>query len=313
MKITVLAGGIGAARFLEGLARVVEPECITAICNVSDDLTWHGLHVSPDIDSVLYTLAGEEGEHGWGIRNETYVTLETLRGLGAEEWFNIGDRDLATHLFRSGKLRAGHTLSEATAALALARGIGVHVLPVTDDPHPTIVVTDEGDLAFQDYFVKRQAQATVREFEFPGADSARPAPGVLRAIGEADLVVIAPSNPFVSITPILMVPGIRQTLAAARGKRVAVSPIVGGAAVKGPAAEMMAALGYEVSATSVARMYEGLIDLFVADTVDAELLPEIRARGMDAVAVDTMMTGLEGRERVARNVLDAANVAGSRA
>lgn len=306
MKVTVLAGGIGAARFLAGLQRVVEPASITAICNVSDDLTWYGLHVSPDIDSVIYTLAGEEGELGWGVRGDTTVTLDELRALGGDGWFTIGDRDLGTHLFRTGRLRAGGTLSEATAAIARARELGVTVLPVTDDPHPTIVRTAEGDLSFQDYFVRRRAQGDVLGFEFPGADAARPAPGVLRAIGEADLVVIAPSNPFVSITPLLLVPGVRQTLADAQAKRVAISPIVGGAAVKGPAAEMLRSLGHDVSARGVASLYRGLIDLFVLDAVDEGLLPEVRALGMDALAVDTMMTGDEGRERVARNVLSAA-------
>lgn len=310
MKITVLAGGIGAARFLAGLVRVVDPASVTAICNVSDDMTWHGLHVSPDIDSVIYTLAGLEGDLGWGLRDETYATLEALRGLGSDEWFTIGDRDLATHLFRTGRLESGASLSEVTAALATARGVGVQVLPVTDDPHPTIVRTADGDLAFQEYFVRRQAQVEVTGFDFPGAESARPAPGVLRALGEADLVIIAPSNPFVSIAPILLVPGVRQTLASARGKRVAISPIVGGAAIKGPAAEMLRSLDYEVSATAVAALYAGLIDTFIIDAVDEALLPQIRSTGMEAQAVDTMMTGDEGRERVARNVLRVAGLTG---
>ena len=308
MKITVLSGGIGAARFLQGLAQVVDPASVTAICNVSDDLTWHGLHVSPDIDSVLYTLAGMEGEHGWGVRGDSHATLEALRALGGDEWFTIGDRDLATHLYRTGRLRAGGTLSEVTRELAEARSLRVSILPVTDDPHPTIVRTAEGNLSFQEYFVRGQASAPVLGFEFPGRD-ARPAPGVLRAIGEADLVIIAPSNPFVSITPILMVQGVRQTLASAPGRRVAVSPIVAGAAVKGPAAAMLQSLGHEVSATAVARLYQGLIDLFVLDAADEALLPEVRALGLDALAVDTMMTGDEGRARVARNVLEAAGVA----
>ena len=305
MKVTVLSGGIGAARFLHGLANTIEPSSITAVCNVSDDLTWHGLHVSPDLDTVMYTLAGLEGEFGWGVRGDTQTTIETLRGLGSEEWFSIGDRDLATHLYRTGHLRAGSTLTEVTQALMTAHGVEVNVLPVTDEPHPTIVRTAEGDLQFQDYFVRLGAGVNVTGFEFPGRDS-RPAPGVLRAIGDADLVVIAPSNPFVSITPMLVVQSVRQTLARAPGKRVAISPIVAGAAVKGPAAAMLESLGYEVSATSVARLYQGLIDLFVVDAADEALLPEIRALGIEAVAVDTMMTGDEGRARVARNVLVAA-------
>ena len=305
MKVTVLSGGVGAARFLHGLARVVEPESITAVSNVSDDLTWHGLHVSPDLDTLMYTLADLEGEFGWGLRGDTQTTLQRLRALGDEEWFGIGDRDLATHLYRTGRLQAGATLSEVTQSLMTAHGVRVTVLPVTDEPHPTIVRTGEGDLAFQDYFVRLRAAVPVTGLEFPGRD-ARPAPGVLRAIGEADLTVIAPSNPFVSITPLLLVQSVRQTLARAPGKRVAVSPIIAGAAVKGPAALMLESLGYEVTATAVARLYQGLIDLFVVDTADEALLPEIRALGMDAVATDTMMTGDEGRERVARNVLAAA-------
>ncbi|MDA1010913.1 MAG: 2-phospho-L-lactate transferase, partial [Chloroflexi bacterium] len=250
MKTTVLAGGVGAARFLHGLAQVVDPASITAVCNVSDDLTWHGLHVSPDLDTVMYTLAECEGEFGWGIRGDTHVTLESLAALGGDEWFTIGDRDLATHLYRTGRLHAGAPLSEVTAALARARRIDATLIPVTDDPHPTIVLTDDGELPFQEYFVHRRAAVEVRGFEFPGED-ARPAPGVLRAIAEADLVVIAPSNPFVSITPLLLVQGVRQTLANSPARRVAVSPIVAGAAVKGPAAAMLESLGYEVSAVSV--------------------------------------------------------------
>ncbi|MDA0270567.1 MAG: 2-phospho-L-lactate transferase [Chloroflexi bacterium] len=307
MNITVLAGGIGAARFLAGLCDVVPPESITAICNVGDDLKWHGLHVSPDIDSVIYTLAGIEGEHGWGVRGDTHATLEGLRSLGLDEWFTIGDRDLATHLLRTEHLNEGTTLSEATAAVAVARGLRLRILPVTDDPHPTVVRTAEGDLAFQDYFVRRRAAVPVLGFMFPGAAQVRPAAGVIEAIRYADVLVMAPSNPFVSIGPLLEVPGVRDALATSSARRVAVSPIIGGAAVKGPAAEMMAALGHEVSALGVARLYAGLVDLFVLDAIDEALLPDVRALGMDAVAFDTMMTGDAGRARVARAVIEAAS------
>lgn len=307
MNITVLAGGIGAARFLAGLASVVPPESVTAVCNVGDDLTWHGLHVSPDIDSVIYTLAGLEDEHGWGVRGDTTATLDGLRALGIDEWFGIGDRDLATHLLRTDRLRDGATLSEATAAVATARGLRVRVLPVTDDLHPTVVRTAEGDLAFQEYFVHQRAAVPVQAFVFPGAANARPAPGVIDAIRDADVLVIAPSNPFVSIGPLLEVAGIRDALVESRARRLAVSPIIGGAAVKGPAAEMMRALGYEVSALGVARLYTGLIDTFILDTIDAALLPDVRALGLEAVAFDTMMTGDEGRARVARAVIEAAS------
>lgn len=307
MKITVLAGGVGAARFLHGLAQIVDPASLTAICNVSDDMTWHGLHISPDLDTVMYTLAGCEGEFGWGVRDDTQVTLDALRSLGGDEWFSIGDRDLATHLYRTGRLRSGTPLSEVTAAMVEARSMTTTLIPVTDDPHPTVVLTDEGELSFQEYFVHRRTAVSVRGFEFPGRD-ARPAPGVLRAIAEADLVVIAPSNPFVSIAPLLLVQGVRQTLASTPARRIAVSPIVGGNAIKGPAAAMLDSLGYDVSATSVARLYEGLVDLFVVDEADEALLPEIRALGMDAAAVDTMMTDVSARAQVARNVLAAAGL-----
>ncbi|MDA0302704.1 MAG: 2-phospho-L-lactate transferase [Chloroflexi bacterium] len=304
MKITVLCGGVGAARLLAGLAAVTDSEQITAICNVGDDLEWHGLHVSPDIDTVLYTLAGIEGEQGWGMRGDTTTTLEALRGLDSDAWFTIGDRDLATHLLRTARLRGGETLAEATATLARARGVRATVLPVTNDPHPTVVQTPAGDLPFQVYFVQRRATDAVTGFFFPGLDAAQPAPGVLEAIESCDALVFAPSNPFVSIQPILAVPGVRDAVRRAGGRRVAVSPIVGGAAVKGPAADMMRAFGHEVSALGVARLYAGLVDRFVVDTVDAECLPEVRSLGMDAVAFDTMMVGDAGRARVAASLLE---------
>ena len=306
MRVTVLAGGIGAARFLAGLQHVIPPEDITAICNVGDDLEWLGLTVCPDIDSVLYTLAGVEGAEGWGVRDDTRHALEALRALGGESWFGIGDIDLATHLFRTERLREGSTLADATAALALARGVRVRVLPVTNDPHPTIVRTAEGDLAFQDYFVRQRAQPTILGVTFPGAALAKPAPGVIEAIRECDLLCIAPSNPIVSISPLLAIPEVCAAVNESSARRVAISPIVGGEAIKGPAAAMLKALGHEVSAFGVARMYAGFIDLFVLDAVDAGLAHDVSALGMEAVAVDTMMRGEEGRERVARNVVRAA-------
>ena len=307
MRVTVLAGGIGAARFIAGLQRIIRPEDITAICNVGDDLEWSSLMVCPDIDSVLYTLAGIEGPDGWGIRDDTRHTLEGLRTLGGESWFGIGDLDLATHLFRTERLREGATLAEATAALARARGVRVNVVPVTNDPHPTVVETAEGDLAFQDYFVRRRAEPALTGVSFPGA-LATPAPGVIEAIRDCDLLCIAPSNPVVSIAPLLALPDVSAAVRETRARRVAVSPIVGGAAIKGPAAAMLQALGHEVSAVGVARIYAGLIDLFVLDTVDMGLVSAVCALGMEAVAVDTMMSGDDGRERVARNVLQAAGV-----
>lgn len=307
-SITVLAGGVGAARFLAGLAQVVDPAAITAICNVGDDLEWHGLHVSPDIDTVIYTLAGIEGELGWGIDGDTLTTLEELRRLDEGEWFTIGDRDLATHLLRHDVLAAGGSLTEATARLCAVRGVATRVLPVTDDPHPTIVETEAGELPFQVYFVRRRAEDRVVGFHFPGEETAGAAPGVLDAISTAAAVVIAPSNPFVSIDPLLRVAGVRDALASTSAVRVAVSPIVGGEAIKGPAADMLAALGHEVSALGVARLYRGLVDCFVLDERDASLVPEVEALGMRAVATDTIMVGDQGRSRVAANVLAAAGV-----
>jgi LPPG:FO 2-phospho-L-lactate transferase len=304
--ITVLAGGVGAARFLAGLAACVDPASITIVCNVGDDFEWHGLHIAPDIDTVIYTLAGLEGEGGWGLRDDSHVALDALGEIGGESWFGVGDRDLATHLHRTRMLRDGMTLAAATEALAQARGVRSTVLPVTNDPHPTVVVTDAGELPFQVYFVQRRASDPVHEIRLPGAAEARPAPGVLDAIQDAELVIIAPSNPFVSIEPILAVPSVRDALAHSPARRVAVSPIIGGAAVKGPAADMLRTLGHEVSAPGVAALYRDLIDCFVLDAVDASLVPAVEALGMQAVAVDTMMTDQPARARVAGAVLKVA-------
>ncbi len=306
MRITVLAGGVGAARFLEGLCRAVEPVDVTAICNVGDDFEWHGLHVSPDIDTVIYTLAGLEGELGWGVRGDTLAALGELAELGEDPWFQIGDRDLATHVWRTERLRAERPLSEVTADLAGLRGLALALLPVTDDPHPTVVVTPDGPLDFQDYFVRGRASAEVAGIEFPGAASATPAPGVLDAITAPDVVIVAPSNPFVSIEPILVVRGVREALRDTSAPVVAVSPIVGGEAVKGPAAAMMQTLGHEVSALGVARLYVGMVDVFVLDEVDRALAADVEDLGMQAVVTDTMMTSGDRRLALASTVLDAA-------
>ncbi len=308
MRITVLAGGVGAARFLDGLCRVVDPAEVTVVCNVGDDFEWRGLHVSPDIDTVSYTLAGLEGEQGWGRRGDSFTMLDELEALGEEPWFRIGDRDVATHLWRSERLRGGEPLSAVTAELARRRGLRFRLLPVTDDPHPTVVVTPEGELNFQDYFVRGRATATVTGLRFPGAAEARPAPGVIEAIEEADAVIVAPSNPFVSIDPLLAVPGVRNALEGSRAVRVAVSPIVGGEAVKGPAAAIMRSLGHETSALGVARLYSGLVDAFLLDAIDAALGDAVEALGLRAVVCDTMMTSTERREALARRALEAVTL-----
>ena len=306
MRIAVLAGGVGAARFLDGLRRAAGAADVTAICNVGDDFEWHGLHVSPDIDTVIYTLAGMEGEEGWGVRGDPLAALGELEALGEEPWFRVGDRDLATHVWRTERLRRGEPLSAVTAGLARRRGLRCRVLPVTDDPHPTVVRMPAGELAFQDYFVRGRARAEVTGLSFPGAAAARPAPGVLEALADAEIAIVAPSNPFVSIGPLLAVPGVREALAGTAAARVAISPIVGGEAVKGPAAAMLRSLGHEVSALGVARLWAGLADVFVMDEADAALADSVGALGLRAVVCDTLMTGAERREALARRTLEEA-------
>ena len=298
-RVTVLAGGVGGARLADGVARAAPDAELTVVVNVGDDFEWQGLRVSPDLDTVLYTLAGREGEQGWGLAGDSTVVLEALRALGGDAWFQIGDHALATHLRRTALLLAGRPLSEATAELASALGVGARLLPVTDDLHPTVIATDAGELAFQEYFVQRRQRDDVRGVRFPGAEGARPAPGVLEAIAEADLLLLAPSNPFVSIAPLLAVPGVRAAIEAAEAPRLAVSPIVGGAAVKGPAAAMLRSMGHEVSALGVARLLVGLADVFVLDAVDAELAPAVHALGFEPLVTGTMMTDRSRRAALA--------------
>jgi len=307
VRITVLAGGVGAARFLDGLLRVAEPSDVTVVCNVGDDFEWHGLHISPDIDSVIYTLAGLEGEQGWGVRGDTFSALEELEVLGEERWFSVGDRDLATHVLRTSMLRTGSTLAEATARIASARGLRCNLLPATDDPAPTVVRTDTGTLAFQEYFVRRRAADSVTGFDLSAAERARPATGVLEAIRDAGALLIAPSNPFVSIGPLLAIPGLRDAVTQSSARRVAISPIVGGAAIKGPAADMLRSTGHEVSALGVARLYSGLLDAFVIDELDAALAPAIEALGLEVAVTDTMMTSPGRRDELAAFALARAS------
>jgi LPPG:FO 2-phospho-L-lactate transferase len=307
MKTVALAGGVGAARFLAGLQEVMAPENLTIVGNTGDDLEVFGLHVSPDLDSVTYTLAGAgDAERGWGLAGETFACLAAMRRFGVETWFQLGDRDLATHLFRTQMLRAGQPLSAATAAIARAFGLGARLLPMSDAAVRTRVRTPEGWLDFQDYFVRRRFEDAVLEVAFAGVEAARPAPGVLEAIGEAGLILISPSNPFVSIGPILALPGLRPALDDARGrgaKVVAVTPIIGGAAVKGPADRMLATLGHEVSAVGVAAIYRDLVDVFVLDERDRALAPRIAALGVRVEVLDTLMRDLERQRALAAAVL----------
>ena len=306
MQLTVLAGGVGAARFLQGLVQVVPPGDITAIVNTGDDVEFHGLHVSPDIDIVIYTLAAlVDQAKGWGIEGDTFACQDFLGRLGEETWFHLGDRDLATCLHRTSLLRAGLTLSEATDRIRRALGVGVRLLPTSDDPVRTEIVTPDGILPFQEYFVRREQRDEVCEVRLQGIEGASPAPGVLEAIRDADAVLVAPSNPFVSIGTILAVPGIRDALRVRRGSTVAVSPIIGGAAVKGPADRMLRSMGVEPSAYGVATLYPDFVGTFIIDDVDALLAPRIRDLGMEVVVTATLMKGLPEKRALATEALRA--------
>jgi LPPG:FO 2-phospho-L-lactate transferase len=304
--IVALAGGVGAARFLDGLARVIGPEELFIIGNTGDDVEIHGLHVSPDLDTVMYTLAGlSDPKRGWGLRGDTFRCLEALGRLGAENWFQLGDRDLATHIYRTRRLRCGAALSAVTAELAAALGIHAKIVPMTDGPLRTWVEVTEGALDFQTYFVRRQARDRVLGVRFEGREHARPAPGVLEAIRSAAGVIVCPSNPIISIGPILAVPGIREALRGCAAPVAAITPIVAGRALKGPAAHMLESLGMRASASQVAELYRDFVNAFVLDNRDAASIPEIEALGMRALAANTIMKGMREKKALARAALRA--------
>jgi len=304
--IVSLAGGVGAARFLDGLVRLLRPEELFIVGNTGDDAEIHGLHISPDLDTVVYTLAGlANAEHGWGIRGDTFHCLQSMGQLGEDTWFQLGDRDFATHLWRSNRLREGWPLSRITKEMGARLGVRSTVTPMCDEPVRTMVNTPGGELEFQEYFVKRRARDKVLGVLFRNSKEAKPAPGVLKAIGGASGIIFCPSNPIISIGPILSVPGIRKALEKRKCRSAAISPIVGGKALKGPAAGMMASMGNEVSARGVARLYQGLVDVFVLDREDRKLAPAIDALGMRTVVTNTIMTGLAEKKALARSVLKA--------
>ena len=308
--IVVLAGGVGAARFLEGVVQVVPQEELVVIANTGDDCEFYGLHVSPDIDIVMYTLAGVVNEsQGWGIRDDTYHTMQQLTSYGYEDWFALGDRDLATHIHRTRLLREGKTLSEVTDDLRQRLGLKLRILPMSDQPVATHIRTPEGLMHFEVYFVKRRCNDAVEGVEFVGASSAKPAPGVLDAIKEAEAILIAPSNPIVSIGTILSVPGIHDTLHETSGMVVAISPIIGGKPIKGPADKLMRGMHMEVSAAGVARYYRDFLDVMVIDQQDAHLLEAIEDLGVPALATDTIMHDAQSKARLAQKVLEAAGLA----
>lgn len=290
---------------MDALSRAAGPENVVAIGNVGDDLEILGLTVSPDLDTVLYTLAGllDEGR-GWGVRDESYAALERAATLGGSSWFTLGDRDIGLHLARTERLRRGEPLSAVTAGLARTLGVGVRLLPATDDRLRTRIQTDDGELDFQEWFVGRRHADPVRGVRYVGAEAARPAPGVVEALREAEAIVIAPSNPFVSIHPILAVPGIADAIRAHGGPVAAVSPLVAGRAVRGPLAGMMTTLGHEPTALGIARLYTGLAGVFVLDRADASLAADVRSLGVRPVVCETVMVDPEVRERVGRQVLE---------
>ena len=305
--VVALSGGVGGAKLAHGLSLALEPNELTIVVNTGDDFLHLGLYISPDIDSVVYALSGlADAERGWGRRDETWTFMAALKGLGGDTWFNLGDGDLAMHLERSRQLAQGNTLSEVTTRLCCALGVGPRVLPMSDDSVRTRLLTAEGWLDFQDYFVRRQCQPAVRELAFAGAERARPQPAVLEALARTDLraIIVCPSNPFVSIGPILAVPGIREAMFNASAPVIAVTPIIGCKAVKGPAAKMLGELGLEVSGGAVARCYAGLVDAFVIDETDA--LPEPVA-GMHLLQAQTLMRTIEDRRNLAQTVLAAAD------
>ena len=303
--ITVLAGGVGAARLLRGMVRAVPADEVTAIVNTADDLILHGLSISPDLDTVTYTLAeAVNPETGWGLADETWQAMDALERLGGSTWFRLGDRDLGTHLHRTGRLADGAGLTEVTAEITRAFGIEARLLPMTEDRVATMVTLESGsEVGFQDYFVGLRHDVAISSVRFAGINEARPGSGVLEAIGSADTVVIAPSNPLVSIGPVVAVPGIGDALADRRDDVVAVSPIVAGSALKGPAERMLRELGHEPTVVGVARLYRDLASTLVVDTADAALADAVEAEGMACVVTPTIMTDVDVATDLCRSIL----------
>jgi LPPG:FO 2-phospho-L-lactate transferase len=304
-KITALAGGVGASKLLLGLYGVMEPAALTTIVNTGDDIVLHGLKISPDLDIVTYTLAGiVDATKGWGIRGETFHALKRLAGYGRADWFNLGDRDLATHIHRTAMLAEGKTLSQAAESIRVALSVKARILPMSDDPVPTIIESNEGQLHFQEYLVKHRAEPIVKSIRFDGAESARPAPGVLEAIRDAGRIIICPSNPLISIGPILAIPGVREELRARKADVFAVCPIVGGKSLKGPSDKMLAQLGHEATALGVAKLYADFTGTLVIDLVDKGRASAISALAMKITVQPTVMKTLAQKRKLARALLE---------
>ena len=308
MTIVALAGGVGGAKMAQGLQAALVPGELTVIVNTADDFELYGLHISPDLDTVMYTLAGiADPVQGWGIAGDTRQTLSAISEYGREPWFQLGDRDFATHILRSELLRNGQRLTEASAWLSKALGVTSNIVPMTDSPVATRIMTAAGTLDFQDYFVARRQSDIVLGVEFAGIEGARPTAEAISAIASADVIVVAPSNPIVSIGPILAVPGMRQALEEANAPIVAISPIVGGQALKGPAANMLQSLGHEVSALGVVRILKELVDGFVMASIDRPFAPAIEDLGVSVLVTNTIMGDLDDRKRLAEEVLAFAS------
>lgn len=305
MKVCALAGGVGGAKLAAGLQDALAPGDLSVIVNTADDFDLWGLHICPDLDTVMYTLADiANPQTGWGVRDESFAALSMLDRYGEDTWFKLGDRDIATHILRTSKLRAGERLTEITAHLSSALGVQSRILPMCDEPVSTVVYTPDGPLEFQEYFVRRGQRDEVLGVKLRGIEDARPTKAVSNAIAKADAIVFCPSNPIVSISPILAVPGMREALAGSSAPKVAVSPIVGGRALKGPADRMLKSLGHEVSATGVAGIYRGVVDGMVIDRADEKERPEIENFGMNVLATDAVMRDGADRTRLGREVLE---------
>ena len=303
--IAALAGGVGAARFLTGLSRIVKEEDLSVIVNTGDDIELFGLHISPDLDIVTYTLAGIVDEtKGWGVMGDTFQCLEMLKAYGFDTWFGLGDRDLATHLYRTESLKKGYTLTQITREISSVLLLKTKILPMTDDMFETRVRTSEGSIHFEEYFVRRQAKDEVLGIEFVGVATAKPAPGVLEAILDAEIVVVCPSNPIVSISTILAVDGVRDALKRTNARVVGVSPIVAGMPIKGPADKILRGLGFEVSAYGVAKLYSDFLDTFVIDTKDTESKSRVENLGVKVKVTNTVMKSLEDKISLAKVVLE---------
>jgi LPPG:FO 2-phospho-L-lactate transferase len=306
LKITALAGGVGAARFLTGLVKVTAPEDLTVIVNTGDDINLFGLHISPDVDIVTYTLAGIVDEaKGWGIKDDTFQALAALKTLGADTWFNLGDRDLATHIYRTNRLHQDATLTQVTDEIRAKLGLQTQILPMSNDHFETKIKTPMGTMHFEEYFVKHQCKPQFLGVEFDGGTTAKPAPGVLAAVMDADLVIVCPSNPVVSVGTILSIVGVRDALRRTKARVVAVSPIVAGATIKGPADKMLSGLGVEVSAFGVAEFYSDFLDAIVIDNRDAYQKVRIEKLGLAVTVTNTVMRSLDDKVALAKAVLQA--------